>query len=110
VSQLHLKTNPTLKDFQTYVKQLEEERGFAQHDITSQCLLFVEEVGELFKCIRNSHTALGIDPNKKYDFDPAGEISDTFMMLIAIANRLGVDMEQALRDKEEKNKQRTWQN
>lgn len=109
MSKLHLKKDPTLGDIQQYVRDMEAERGFADEDITSQCLLLGEEVGELFKCIRKSHTPLGLDINKKYEFDAAGEVCDVLMMLTSIANRLGVDMEQALRDKEEKNKLRTWQ-
>ncbi|MGH7196675.1 MAG: MazG nucleotide pyrophosphohydrolase domain-containing protein [Candidatus Saccharimonadales bacterium] len=109
MSKLHLKTNTTLADIQKYVADMEEERGFTQNDISSQCLLLVEEVGELVKCIRKSHTTLGIDSNKKYDFDPAGEVTDILIMLVAVANRLGVDMEEAFRVKEEHNKKRSWQ-
>ena len=109
MSKLVLKTKPTLADIQKYVVDMEAERGFTHEDVVSQCLMLSEEVGELFKCIRKSHTTLGMDPAKKYDIDPAGEVADTLIMLVAIANRLNIDIEQAFRDKEEKNKQRTWQ-
>jgi NTP pyrophosphatase (non-canonical NTP hydrolase) len=109
MSKLYLKPDPTLADIQQYVRELEEERGFTKHDITSQCLLLAEEVGELFKCIRKTHTKLGVDASKKYEFDPAGEVSDLLIMLVAVANRLDVDIEKAFREKEEKNKLRVWQ-
>ena len=109
MSKLHLRPDPTLGDIQQYVRDMEAERGFTKHDITSQCLLLAEEVGELFKCIRKSHTTLGIDAGKKYEFDPAGEVSDVLMMLVAVANRLDIDIEKAFRKKEEKNKTRVWQ-
>jgi NTP pyrophosphatase (non-canonical NTP hydrolase) len=73
------------------------------------CLLLGEEVGELFKVVRKSHADMAIDVDKQYELDAAGEIADIIIMLTAIANRMGVDMEQAFRDKEERNKQRTWQ-
>lgn len=108
MSNLNLPLKPTLTDVQEYVRQMEQERGFTNHPIESQCLLLTEEIGELFKCIRKTHSNLGVDTNKKYDFDPAGEVTDVLIMLTAIANRLNIDMEQAFRDKEEANKKRTW--
>jgi NTP pyrophosphatase (non-canonical NTP hydrolase) len=108
MSNLNLKPNPTLADIQQYVIDLEEERDFTQHGVVDQSLLLVEEIGELCKVIRKSHTTMGIDVAKKYDLDAAGEIADITIMLCAVANRLGVDIEQALRDKEEHNKKRTW--
>ncbi|HEU5186913.1 MAG TPA: hypothetical protein VFT87_00250 [Candidatus Saccharimonadales bacterium] len=108
MSKLTLPINPTIQDIQKYVRAMEQERGFTNHPVELQCLLLAEEVGELFKCIRKSHSALGIDANKTYDFDPAGEVADVLILLTAIANRLSIDMEQAFRNKEEVNKQRTW--
>jgi NTP pyrophosphatase (non-canonical NTP hydrolase) len=108
VSKLVLKDKPTLADIQQYVRDMEAERGFTEEDITSQCLLLAEEVGELFKCVRKTHTTLGMDSAKKYDIDPAGEVADILIMLTAIANRLDIDIEKALRDKEEQNKKRNW--
>lgn len=109
MSNLFLKDSPTLADIQQYVIAMEKERGFSHEGVVPQCLLLVEEVGELCKVIRKHHTTMGVDVNKKYDFDAAGEIADVFIMLNAVANRLGIDIEKALRDKEEQNKQRTWQ-
>ena len=109
MSKLVLKDKPTLADIQQYVKDMEADRGFTDFDVISQCLMLAEEVGELFKCIRKTHTDLGMDAAKKYDIDPAGEVADVLIMLTAIANRLNIDIEQAFRDKEEKNKKRTWQ-
>ncbi|HEV2412636.1 MAG TPA: hypothetical protein VGS28_02405 [Candidatus Saccharimonadales bacterium] len=108
MSNLHLKSNPTLSDIQKYVIDLEKERGF-NNSLTEDCLLLIEEVGELCKVVRKSpHTSMGIDVNKTYEFDTGGEIADVLIMLTAIANKLGVDMEAAFREKEERNKLRTW--
>ncbi len=55
-----LKQNPTLKDFQDYVIQLEKERGFTDQTVLQRSLLLGEEVGELFKAIRKAEK-MGVD-------------------------------------------------
>lgn len=107
-STLHLKPAPTLADIQQYVIDLEKERGFTKHTALEQCLLLMEEMGELAKCVRKSSTTMGTDTNKHYDFNAAGEFADILIVMCAVANRLGVDLERAFRDKEEENKQRVW--
>ncbi|HKX73091.1 MAG TPA: MazG nucleotide pyrophosphohydrolase domain-containing protein [Candidatus Saccharimonadales bacterium] len=108
MSNLHLKQNPTLSDIQHYVEDMVVERGFKDQSILQECLMLNEEIGELMKCVRKSHANMRIDANKVYELDAAGEIADILIVLTTIANKLGVNMEQAFRDKEEKNKQRDW--
>lgn len=102
----NLGTNPTLQDFQKYAQELENERGFADQDVLQKCLMLGEEVGELFKVVRK-HTHIKIDPNSSVG-EAGEELTDILIFLLAIANRLNVDLEQAFRDKEEKNKTREW--
>lgn len=109
MSTLHLKPNPTLADIQQYIRDMELERGFDKDAVWQNAILLAEEIGELFKIIRKDHSGIPSDKHKQYSLDAAGEIADIMMVLTCIANRLGVDMEQAFRDKEERNKQRTWQ-
>jgi NTP pyrophosphatase (non-canonical NTP hydrolase) len=101
-----LTENPTLKSFQKYVSELENERGFARQTTTDKCLLLGEEVGELFKAVRKSE-GLAIDSHSNFS-EIGDELSDIFIYLCAIANRKGIDLEYAFREKEEKNKKRTW--
>ncbi|HUC89759.1 MAG TPA: MazG nucleotide pyrophosphohydrolase domain-containing protein [Patescibacteria group bacterium] len=108
MSALHLKTNPTLDDIQKYVQDMLEERGFAGQDVMQRFLLLTEEMGELAKCIRKSHAGMAIDANKEYELDAAGEIADILLVLTSVANQLGINMESAFREKEEKNKLRVW--
>jgi NTP pyrophosphatase (non-canonical NTP hydrolase) len=108
MSTLHLKPDPTLADIQQYVIDLEKERGFTKHTTLEQCLLLMEEMGELAKCVRKSATTMGTDTAKQYDFNAAGEFADILIVLCAVANRMDIDLEQALRDKEEANKRRVW--
>ncbi len=107
-SKLHLKENPTLADIQHYVANLEKERGFDKNTVLEKYLLLSEEVGELAKCIRKTTSSMRIDAAKQYNFDAAGEFGDILIVLCTLANRLDIDLEQAFRDKEETNKQRTW--
>lgn len=108
MSNLHLKTDPTLADIQAYVDDMMAERGFADQTVLQECLMLNEEVGELMKCVCKSHAGMRIDQNKVYEFDAAGEFADILIVLTSIANKMGVDLEKAFRDKEEKNKQRDW--
>ena len=109
MSNLHLKSNPSLNDWQDYINDMMRERGFQDQPVSQACLLLVEEVGELLKCLRKSHAGMRMDVNKKYDLDPAGEVADILIVLTCIANQLNINLEEALRSKEEQNKQRTWQ-
>lgn len=59
-----LKKHPTLVDFQKYVSELEVERGFADQNAQSKCLLLGEEIGELFKAIRKAE-GIAVDPKSK---------------------------------------------
>lgn len=102
-----LKDQPQLSDFQRYVSELEQERGFATQTTIDKCLLLGEEVGELFKAIRKSEGLL-VDVNSDFS-EIADELADIFIYLCAIANRKGIDLEEAFRSKEEKNKQRKWE-
>ena len=95
---------PTLGDYQSYVGRLETERGFIEQNVLDKCLLLGEEVGELFKAVRQAE-GLKMDT-------PGGEVghelADVLIYLCAIANRSGVDLEAAFREKEAINKTRTW--
>ena len=106
MSELTLKAEPTLKDFQEYVKKLEDERGFTQQNAIEKCLLLGEEMGELFKAVRKT-VKLKTDVNANIS-SINEELADIMIYLCAIANRFDIDLEQAFRNKEEHNKKRTW--
>ena len=103
---LTLKDNPTLKDFQEYVVQLELQRGFDDQTALEKCLLLGEEMGELFKAIRKT-MKLKMDINANVS-SVKEEIADMIIYLCAIANRFDIDIEEAFREKEEINKKREW--
>jgi NTP pyrophosphatase (non-canonical NTP hydrolase) len=103
---LNLPQNPTLKDFQQYVEDLEEARGFSRQEVLQKCLMLGEEVGELFKAIRKEQK-IKIDANSKVG-TISEELADVFIYICSIANKFGIDLEQAFREKEEINKKREW--
>jgi NTP pyrophosphatase (non-canonical NTP hydrolase) len=103
---LKLKDKPTFRDFQEYVEKLELQRGFSDQNAIEKCLLLGEEMGELFKAIRKV-MKLKTDINSSIG-SVKEEIADMLIYLCAIANRFGIDIEQAFREKEEINKKREW--
>jgi len=102
-----LGSDPTLAKLQTYVTQLETERGFASQTVLHKCLLLGEEVGELFKAIRRQEGLL-IDEASRIG-EVGDELADVLIYLLAIANRCDVDLEAAFRAKEARNHERTWE-
>jgi len=101
-----LRRNPTLKDYQKYVRELEEERGFIKQTVLQKCLMLGEEVGELFKAIRKKKK-IKVDHNSKFGSIDE-ELADIIIFVCSIANRFNINLEQAFRNKEEVNKKRVW--
>jgi NTP pyrophosphatase (non-canonical NTP hydrolase) len=98
--------NPNLNDFQAFVKEMEQERGFNTDTLLQKCLLLGEEYGELARAIRKLEK-MKVDDNSD-TVKASHELADMFIVMCTIANRLGIDFETAIREKEELNKQRTW--
>jgi NTP pyrophosphatase (non-canonical NTP hydrolase) len=95
-----------LDNLQTYVTELEIERGFIDQTVLEKCLLMGEEMGELFKAIRKTEN-ISTDANSE-TFYIGEELADILIYVCAIANRCGINLEEAFREKEEINKQRVW--
>jgi NTP pyrophosphatase (non-canonical NTP hydrolase) len=100
-----LNKDASLSALQAYVARIELERGFNE-STTEKCLLLGEEVGELFKAIRAA-TGLGVDPKSRVG-EVGEELADVLFFLLAIANRCGVDLATAARDKDAANIGRVW--
>lgn len=102
-----------MRDFQRYVYELEKMHGWLEVDLVHNCFLMGEEVGELFKAIRKVKRYY--DPEGAHDTPDsqrvahaAEELVDVLNYVLAIANRLDVDLEEAFRAKNERNQKRTW--
>lgn len=106
MSKLFLKNQPTLKDFQQYVRELVKERGFDKESIPELFMLLCEEMGEMAKAARK-HTNIKID-NNSHKPDLELEIADVFIYFLNICNYFDIDLEKAFRAKEKINKKRVW--
>jgi NTP pyrophosphatase (non-canonical NTP hydrolase) len=102
-----LKENPTLKDLQEYLALISQERNWTQDSPAEKFMLFVEEVGELAKAMRNS-AGLYQEAARPRDISLEEEFSDVLSYLLDLANVFHVDLEQAFRAKEQINQSRTW--
>ncbi|MDD2840657.1 MAG: MazG nucleotide pyrophosphohydrolase domain-containing protein [Rickettsiales bacterium] len=106
-SKLFLKDKPTIQDFQKYVEELKIERGFSTEDKPFECMLMAEEIGELFSAIRKNMKGGSVGSGSVIG-NVKHELADVFIYLCSIANQHDIDLEEAFREKEEINKQRTW--
>lgn len=100
-----------LQVYQDYVHQLEVLHGWLKVDLVHNCFLMGEEVGELFKAVRRYNKLFeqaGAAPPADARQAVAEELVDVFNYLLAIANRVGVDLEDAFRSKNALNQSRRW--
>ena len=104
-----LPDSPTLADLQRYVHRLEALHGWLDTDVVYNCFLMGEEGGELHRAIRDHRSV------EKKSGDTAAsrahvaeEIVDVLNYLLAIANRLDLDLEEAFRRKNARNERRRW--
>ena len=102
-----------MRAYQHYIHELEAFHGWLDVDLVHNCFLMGEEVGELFKAIRK-HNRLFEQQDAPQDqaetsrAHVAEEIVDVLNYLLALANRLDIDIEAAFRDKNAKNQARRW--
>lgn len=96
----------TLAEWQAYIQQKIEERGFADETLQDKFILLTEEVGELAKAIR---PITGVKTASDSDtLEIEHELADVFWLTAVIANQFDIDLASAIRSKEEKNNKRTW--
>ncbi|MHA1550262.1 MAG: MazG nucleotide pyrophosphohydrolase domain-containing protein [Alphaproteobacteria bacterium] len=105
---LILPPNPTLKDFHDYIRKMSTQRNYNQTDPILDMLFLTEEIGELASAIRRTSSKGHADKNKIKENDVAGEMADCFIFLLNLANMYDINLEDAFRKKEEKNKKRVW--
>jgi NTP pyrophosphatase (non-canonical NTP hydrolase) len=106
VSKLSLKNDPTLPNYQQYIRDMVIERGFDKETAPEIFMLFLEECGEMAKAARKLQN-LKTDKNSAVH-NLEHEVADVFIYLLDICNHFDIDLEAAFRNKEEVNKQRTW--
>lgn len=112
---IELPERAAMQDYQRYVHELEAMHGWLDVDLVHNCFLLGEEVGELFKAVRRHQKAFVETTDRSSPADADGlrahvgeEIVDVLNYLLAIANRLDLDLEAAFRTKNETNQTRSW--
>jgi NTP pyrophosphatase (non-canonical NTP hydrolase) len=96
----------SLAEWQAYIQQKITERGFADETTQQKFILLVEEVGELAKALRPLEGIKTSNDSDKLEIEH--EAADVFWLLCTICNGLGIDLDAALRSKDEKNEKRVW--
>lgn len=104
---MRLAERPTLADLQRYVHDLEAHHGWLEANAARTCFLMGEEVGEVFGAVRAWERA---EPSTRQEAAAAvgEEIVDVLNYLLALANRLDLDLETCFRAKNGRNETRTW--
>ncbi|MBZ4374882.1 MazG nucleotide pyrophosphohydrolase domain-containing protein [Corallococcus sp. AS-1-6] len=102
---IELPERAAMLDYQRYIHDLESLHGWLQQDLVLNCFRMGEEVGELFKAVRQYEKKSSEATAREHVGE---ELVDVLNYLLAIANRAGVDLEQAFREKNARNQQRTW--
>ena len=89
---------PALKAFQEYYRRAAMHRGYGQESAKDTLLLMVEEVGELARAIRKREklTRHGSYPTS----NEAQELADVFLYVVHMANILGLDLGDVVKQKE----------
>ncbi len=98
--------NESLRELQKYVWQMNVERGFNTEDPSKKLVMLIEEVGELAKAVRKEAGMKFTDTTKKTELTE--ELGDVQIVLLGLASMLNVDMLEAVREKEKKNRERKW--
>ncbi|MFT4626234.1 MAG: NTP pyrophosphatase (non-canonical NTP hydrolase) [Myxococcota bacterium] len=110
---IELEHGAPMRAYQDYIHELEAAKGWLDVDLVHNCFLMGEEVGELFKAVRKVNRLFDQADAPPADreslvADVGEELVDVLNYLLAIANRLDIDVEQAFRAKNERNQGRTW--
>lgn len=92
--------------YQAYIRQMCVERGFSEHSVEQKFVKLLEELGELAQAAAKQ---AGLSVSKDRQSKVAEEAADVFIVFADLCNKLGVELERAVQDKEVKNKARSWQ-
>lgn len=91
---------------QNYIWQMNIQRGFNTEDSSKKLVMLMEEVGELAKAIRKDSGLKFTDTTEQKEIKE--ELADVQIILLGLASLLKIDMVDAVREKEQKNRRRIW--
>lgn len=112
--EIELPAGAPMREYQRYVHALEAMHGWLDVDLVHNCFLMGEEVGELFKAVRRVERLYEQSDAAPEERDErrqhvGDELVDVLNYLLAIANRLDIDVEEAFRRKNAENQRRSWE-
>lgn len=91
-------------EFQQYVSEYSEIKGFDTSTIEQRTLYLMTEVGELAKEV----LTVSFHPNTEKKDNLGYEMYDVVWNIFDLANKLGIDLDKAFTQKMEMNEKRTW--
>lgn len=97
----------SLQKLQTYIWQMNHERGFNTTDASKKLVMLMEEVGELAKAVRKTAGLKFTSTTKQKDLKE--ELADVLIVLLGPASMLDIDLFSAVKQKETKNQKRNWE-
>lgn len=104
--------NATLPQWQSYLAEVVAARGWDQVSELELFLLLNEEIGEFAKALRKARNLFdqeGVSTGATEAREElSDELADIFSYVLDLANRLEIDLDKAFRNKEEKNRSRSW--
>ena len=98
----------TISDLQKRVTEAEIRKGHIGDDIKTKCFLLMEEVGEMVKAIRILIGMRIHSKTAKHNLED--ELGDVLFLVLAIANRAGINPAKALISKIEKDDSKVYSN
>lgn len=101
-----LTKDTTLPDLQKYIHDMIRNRGFENETVSQTLILLVEEMGELAKAIRKEAGMKFSASTKRTELEE--EMADVQIVLLVLADKLGIDMREVVAAKEVKNSTRVW--
>lgn len=107
MSNSNLPKDDSLKKLQAYIWQMNIERGFATEDPGKKLIMLMEECGELAKAVRKATGMKFTESTKQTDL--AEELADVQIILLGLASICNIDVFDAVVQKEEKNRKRSWE-
>jgi len=97
-----------LGSYQQYVQKTIKERGFGDETVSQKFMLLLEEAGQFAQTARREAN-LKARADRMPSDSLADEAADVLTVLLDICNQLGIDLETAFVQKEQKNQTRSWE-
>lgn len=95
-----------LYELQQKVKEIEKSRGHDKGTVIQKSLILGEEIGELFKAIRERENISIHDKSERYSVPD--ELVDCLFLVLCIANRYDIDLDIAFDNKMEQDESKTY--